>query len=83
MSNRITIEPIHGMQGGTEKPCPACGVKYCLIDYAEATDHAVGKKYSFEIVNCDCGRILNKAEIRKMVPGIVFNAVFFGDEQTV
>lgn len=76
MSNRVSIEPIHGMQSGTEDPCPACGVKYCLVDYVEAIDHAVGKKYSFAIVNCDCGRINNKAELRKILPGAIFQAVF-------
>lgn len=76
MSNRISIEPIHGIQSGTDKPCPACGAKYCLVDYVEAIDHAVGKKYSFDIVNCDCGRILNKVELRKTFPGVVFQAVF-------
>ena len=76
MSNRISIEPIHGLQGDSENSCIACGARYCLVDFVEATDHAISKKYSFEIVICECGRILNKAEIRKTLPEIVYNAVF-------
>lgn len=77
MSNRISIEHIHGMQGGSENSCIACGARYCLADYVEATDHAIGKKYLFGIVTCECGRILNKAELRKTLPEIVYDAVFF------
>lgn len=79
MSNRVSIEPIHGMQSGTEDSCPVCGSKCCLVDYVEATDHSIGKKYSFGIVNCGCGRILNKADLRKILPGVIFRAVFCDD----
>lgn len=80
MSNRISIEPVHGMQGGTENSCIACGARYCLTDYVEVIDHAICKKYSFEIVTCECGRILNKTELRKILPEIIYNAVFFNWE---
>lgn len=76
MSNRVSIEPIHGMQGGTENPCPACGATYCMADYVEAIDHAIGKKYLFGIISCECGRILNKMDIRKILPDIIYNKVF-------
>lgn len=76
MSNRISVEPIHGMQGGTDKPCIACGKSYCLTEYVEAIDHAIGKKYQFAISTCECGRTLNKAALRKKLPGNIFNAVF-------
>ncbi len=81
MSNRISIRPIHGMQGGAETPCPACGIRYCLADFVEATDHAVGKKYLFGIVNCKCGRVLNKAYLRKILPYMVYNEVFPEDDR--
>lgn len=76
MSNRISIEPIQGMQGGTDSPCPACGAKYCSGDFVEAIDHAIGKKYIFGIVSCECGRILNKVDLRKILPEIIYNKVF-------
>lgn len=76
MSHRISIEPIHGMQGGTDEPCPACGAKYCSEDYAEATDHAIGKKYIFAVISCECGRILNKLDLRKILPDIIYDKVF-------
>lgn len=77
MSNRISIEPIHGMQGGSENSCVVCGARYRIADFVEATDHAICKKYSFGIVTCECGRILNRVELRKTLPEIVYNAVFF------
>lgn len=80
MSNRISIESIHGLQGGSGNSCVVCGARYCITDFVEATDHAIGKKYSFGIVTCACGRILNKVELRKILPEIIYNAVFFSWE---
>jgi len=77
MSNRVSIEPIHGLQGGSENSCVACGAKYCMEDFIEVIDHAIGKKYLFGIVTCECGRIMNKVELRKTLPEIVYDAVFF------
>jgi hypothetical protein len=76
MSNRVSIMPIHGAHGGTETPCSECGESYCLVEYVEVTDHAVGKKYSFGIITCECNRILNKDELRNTLPDVVFQAVF-------
>lgn len=76
MSNRISIEPVHGMQGGSDESCIVCGARYCIADYVEATDHAIGKKYLFGIVSCECGRILNEADLRKTLPEVVCDKVF-------
>lgn len=76
MSNRVSIEPIHGTQGGTDDPCPACGARYCMGDFIEAIDYAIGKKYLFGIVSCECGRILNKVDLRKILPDIIYMRVF-------
>jgi hypothetical protein len=65
------------MQGGSENSCVVCGAKYRLADFVEVTDYAIGKKYPFAIVTCECGRILNDAELRKILPEMVYNVVFF------
>lgn len=77
MPNRISIEHVLGKQGGSDNSCIVYGARYRLTDFVEATDHAIGKKYSFGIVTCDCRRVLNKTELRKTLPEIVYNAVFF------
>ncbi len=80
MSNSISIVPVLGSQGGSENSCIACGARYLITHFVEATDHAIDKKYLFGIVTCDCGRLLNKTELRKTLPEIVYDAVFFNWE---
>jgi hypothetical protein len=75
-TNRISIKPVHGAHGGMETPCSECGESYGLVEYVEVTDHAIGKKYSFAILTCECQRILNKDELKNTLPDIVFQAVF-------
>jgi O-acetyl-ADP-ribose deacetylase (regulator of RNase III) len=80
MSNRVSIKMVHGAYSGMETPCSECGASYGLVDYVEATDHAIGKKYSFAIVTCECKRILNKEELRSTLPDIIFHKVFYDDQ---
>jgi hypothetical protein len=44
MSNRISIEHILGKQGGSENSCIACGARYRITHFVDATDHTIGKK---------------------------------------
>lgn len=76
MSNRISIESIHGMQCASESSCVVCGAKYRMGDFVAAIDHAIGKKYLFGITSCRCGRVLNKVELRRKLPDIVYKKVF-------
>lgn len=44
MQNRISIIPVLGSQSISENSCIACGERYRITDFIEATDHATCKK---------------------------------------
>lgn len=76
MSNRISIKPLHGAHTGMNIPCIWCGEMYGLVDWIEAEDHALGKKYILPIITCECEKILNKEELRNILPEIIFQKIF-------
>ncbi len=77
MSNRISVEPVHGAPAAAQTLCPACGGTYSLVEYVEATDHAIGKKFSLAILTCECGLVRNRSDIGKILPNNIYKAVFF------
>lgn len=77
MSNRISVEPVHGAPAAAKTPCPACGGTYSLAQYAEAIDHAIGKKFPLAILTCECGLVRNRSDLGKILPANIYKAVFF------
>jgi hypothetical protein len=62
------IEPYHGYQSGTNNPCIHCGRKHVLVDIVQIPKDKSNDGTGFvNIVNCECGRVINGAECRDVL----------------
>lgn len=66
--NITEIEPYHGYQTGTNKPCIHCGKNYVLVDIVQIPKDKSKDGTGFvNIITCECGRIVNGAECRDVL----------------
>ncbi len=62
------VEPYHGYQSGTDKPCIHCGKRYVFVDIVQIPKDKSKDGTGFvNIITCDCGRIINKEECRDVL----------------
>lgn len=65
------IEPYHGYQIGTDKPCIHCRKKYVLVDIVQIPKDKSNDGTGFvNIVTCECGRLINYAECKDVLNAV-------------
>lgn len=62
------IEPYHGYQTGTDKPCIHCGKKSVIVDIVQIPKDKSNDGTGFvNMITCECGRVVNGAECRDVL----------------